>query len=138
MSVLQSNSKIFVIRYLCTFWMEEKKRLSTRSGYCQHCVCVVCMTSASSSKLHICDSENCKYSSSTILLMIASLLYFCKPFSIFFSISIYVLHKEKKLGTLWQLITVLVQHIKFHRNDIMICFFTLGLNISWNIKISVG
>ena len=26
--------------------MEENKRLSTRSGYCQGCACVVCMTSA--------------------------------------------------------------------------------------------
>ena len=26
--------------------MEENKRLSTRSGYCQRCACVVCMTSA--------------------------------------------------------------------------------------------
>ena len=32
--------------YLCTFWVEENKRLSTRSGYCQRCTCVVCMTSA--------------------------------------------------------------------------------------------
>ena len=26
--------------------MEENKRYSTRSGYCQRCACVVCMTSA--------------------------------------------------------------------------------------------
>ena len=31
--------------YLCTFSMEENKRLSTRSGYCQRCACMVCMTS---------------------------------------------------------------------------------------------
>ena len=31
---------------MCTFPMEENKRLSTRSGYCQRCACVVCMTSA--------------------------------------------------------------------------------------------
>ena len=30
----------------CTFSMEENKCLSTRSGYCQCCACVVCMTNA--------------------------------------------------------------------------------------------
>ena len=34
------------LKYLCTFSMEENKRLLTRSGYCQRCACVVCMTSA--------------------------------------------------------------------------------------------
>ena len=40
MSVLYSNSR------MCTFSMEENKRLSKWSGYCQRCACMVCMTSA--------------------------------------------------------------------------------------------